>query len=130
MRVWVTPHATSRYVERVKPCMEARHACWELGQLCLRGRVVERPGWLDGENTADAWLEISDGIVVGIARPARASLLPAAITVLVRGGMNDARRRRLNERKQQRVNARRTRNRMERGCPMLGRDFALSDDYA
>lgn len=129
MRVWVTPHAAERYVERVKPCMEVRRASWELGRLCMAARQVEKPEWA-GDDGSDVWLELSDGIVVAVTLPTRVGRLPAALTVLIRGGMDESRRQRRNAARARRRAARRTRNRLRTGRPGSGRDFALSDTDA
>jgi hypothetical protein len=95
MNVWISDHATERFVQRVRPTLEHRDAKFELARLCREfGRLVARPVWLsDRSPDPDFWLAVSDDIVVACSvGPPRK--WPVALTVLVRGEVSDRARER------------------------------------
>lgn len=130
MRVWISGHAAQRFMERVRPDLELGQASWLLGRWCRElGVIVDRPHWVASEEVDEEgvfWLELSDGIAVPVAPARNVRMLPTALSVLIRSGMSEGARRRLNYRRARRTAAARARSYGRR--PVEGADFGPSID--
>jgi len=111
LRVCVSPHALTRYVERVKPGLEIGAAYRDLTRVSEHGEIVlDPPPWLARTmlKRADLYLQIGD-IVFPLRRDRGRPGSCHATTCIARSGLSDlARRRRNLARRWRRAERRRT----------------------
>jgi hypothetical protein len=108
-----TRHAIERYVERVKPAVDDRHARMEIEALARTVEAVDQPpSWAISTRPDDGgrWLHVTEDISF-ICQGDR------VVSVLTRDSMSDERREKRRIEKRKRRRQRRLENRMERSRP-------------
>lgn len=96
VRIRFTIHAVERFVERVRPGLDFASGRLELWRLAGVGTVAAyAPGWLPGSRTSasDAYLVVGDMAVPLVAESSGSRVL-VATTVVVRGTISPAERKR------------------------------------
>ncbi len=100
-----TRHAIKRYIERVKPAMDAVQAREDLDRMIPMGRFIEKPDWLneasDDPRPDHRFYELVEGIVLAVAPD------DSIVTVLTQGGLSPQRRKARNKARSMKRHAKR-----------------------